>query len=344
MASALDLLIVADGVDGGLGSSALAHGRWFAAQGWQVALAAPGLPRGEICGLRAVSLPKADSALDAAAVWRVAMRLRAEMRQLGPTVVHAHGTRAELFCVLAGRRPYVTMHGSGGRVPGQTLVATLARRVGRGLAPLLARRAYSAAPAGGGWSTMLQASPRLPELGAIVPAAVTGPAEFLWLGRLDVPKQPLTFVRACAAASRLVDLHGVVVGEGPLRPVVEAEARRLQAPVTFVGHTNDIVGHLERAWAVCLFSAFEGVPFALQEAMWAGRAVVLSPLPSLRWFAGDVAAYAADAEQAGEALQVLADPRVAQARGAAAAARVRTLLSPGDPYPRLLVEYRASRR
>jgi glycosyltransferase involved in cell wall biosynthesis len=231
------------------------------------------------------------------------------------------------------------MHGSGGRVPGQSAAGAAARRFGRDVAPLLARHAYSASPAGGRWRTTLHASPRLPELEGMGPAATAGPPEFLWLGRLDVPKQPTTFVRACALAARSRDVRGVVVGDGPLRPEVEEEARRLGAPVTFVGETADVAGYLERAWAVCLFSGFEGVPFTVQEAMWAGRAVVLSPLPSLRWFAGPAASYAADVDSAAAALVELADETVAKDRGAAAAARVRSLLSPDDPYPGLLADY-----
>jgi glycosyltransferase involved in cell wall biosynthesis len=90
---------------------------------------------------------------------------------------------------------------------------------------------------------------------------------------------------------------------------------------------------------VCLFSGFEGVPFSVQEAMWVGRPVVLSPLPALRWFAGDQARWAVDADEAAQALVALCDHEVAAAEGRAAGRRARSLLTPDAPFPRLRADY-----
>jgi glycosyltransferase involved in cell wall biosynthesis len=90
---------------------------------------------------------------------------------------------------------------------------------------------------------------------------------------------------------------------------------------------------------VCLFSDFEGVPFAVQEAMWAGRAVVLSDLPSLRWFAGDSAAYVTDIDSAAAALERLCDPAAARRAGQVASQHVRGLLTPDAPFSQLLTDY-----
>lgn len=336
----LDLLVVADSTEGGLGASADSHRRWFAGIGWGVALAAP-LPaspgRAPTPGFK---LPEVTGAFNIGSVLRAAVRIRRLLREHRPAVVHAHGTRSQLLVLLAGRRPYVTMHGSGGRIEGQGELGTAVRTFARRLAARLAVRAYSAAPAAGGWETLLYASPRLADLDVLPPADGDVPT-FVWVGRLDAPKRPELFVQACALASGDAALRGVVVGDGPLLDDVRAQVERLGAPVDVRGGTDDVAAALQEAWAVCLFSDFEGVPFTVQEAMWAGRALVLSPLPSLRWFAGDTATYASEARAIADAMLELCDRDLATARGRLAADRVRGLLHPDDPFPRLLSDYGA---
>lgn len=336
----LDLLVVADGIGGGLGNAATSHARWFAEKGWSVALAAFGAAS-DLCGPAwPLELPEVRGAFQTKSVVLAAIRLRSLIRRYQPVVVHAHGTRSQLMCLLAGRRPYVSMHGSGGRISGQGLVGTIARQSGRRIAARLAIRAYSAAPASGRWETLLHASPRLAALARTTPPE-HGVPRFVWIGRLDAPKQPEKFIQACSLAAQSRPVQGVVVGDGPLLASCRAMARDLRAPVEFLGERSDIAEQLAQARAVCLFSGFEGIPFALQEAMWAGRAVVLSSLPSLTWFAGDVAAFADDPETAARAILDLCDHSLAVARGSAAAERVRELISVDAPFPQLLHDYAA---
>jgi glycosyltransferase involved in cell wall biosynthesis len=62
---------------------------------------------------------------------------------------------------------------------------------------------------------------------------------FLLAARLVDMKRPLDFLRALRAAhDARGDVHGLVVGDGPLRAVMEAEARSLGAPCTFAGFLN----------------------------------------------------------------------------------------------------------
>lgn len=342
MTRRLDLLLVADSVKGGLGSSAAAHARWFEGRGWNVGIAAPHLDEVNHDVAQRFRLPAVHGALDVPSVLRAALCLSRILRRHRPVVVHAHGTRSQLLVLLAGRRPYVTMHGSGGRIEGQSALSTAVRGVARRLAARLAVRAYSAAPAGGRWETLLHASPRLADLDRLPPASGDVPT-FVWVGRLDAPKRPDLFVEACALAAETVEVRGVMLGDGPLLATVRAQAAQLAAPVDVLGATDDVAAHLGAAWAVCLFSSFEGVPFSVQEAMWAGRAVVLSPLPSLRWFAGDAASYAGDVRSVADALLSLCDRDRATARGVLAAEHVRNLLSPDAPFPRLLSDYGARR-
>jgi glycosyltransferase involved in cell wall biosynthesis len=118
----------------------------------------------------------------------------------------------------------------------------------------------------------------------------------------------------------------------------------LGAPVEVLGERHDLASLLNDAWGVCLFSDFEGVPFAVQEAMWAGRAVVLSDLPSLRWFAGESAAYVTDLATAAAALERLCDPAAASHAGEVASQHVRDLLTPDAPFSQLLNDYGHDRR
>lgn len=336
--SRLDLLVVADSCEGGLGASAQEHARWFAGQGWSVMLAGPEASGLSIAGGEATDVPVPGGAADVWSMLIAARHLRSVLRRRRPRVVHAHGTRSHLVTLLAGRVPRVTMHG-GGRVTGQGAVGTVARRAARWSASWLAVRAYSAAPAAGRWRTLLHASPRLRELGQPGPACMAPVPTFLWVGRLDAPKQPHLFVRACALASRRRRLRGVILGDGPWLDDTRELAERLGAPVDVVGASPEVGRAIAESWAVCLFSGFEGVPFAVQEAMWSGRAVVLSPLPSLQWFAGSAATYAEDEDAAAAALVELCERDVAVDRGARAAARARHLLVEDAPFPQLMAEY-----
>ncbi len=334
----LDLLVVADSREGGLGAAAAAHADWFAEQGWAVALAAPGMEKAGCVRAQVLDLPAVASAVHVGSVLRAAAHLHKVLRRTRPRIVHAHGTRSQLVVLLAGGRPYVTMHGAGGRIEGQRAVGAAARRVGRQLAPRLAVKAYSAAPAGGRWETLLHASPRLAELQQLPPDWGDRPT-FVWIGRLDAPKRPDLFVEACALAAKTVAVRGLMLGDGPMLDQVRSHVARVGAPIDVLGSSRDVSSRLREAWAVCLFSEFEGVPFSVQEAMWAGRAVVLSPLPSLRWFAGDTAAFAADAAAAADALLDLCDRDVAAARGAHAAEHAHRLLTADAPFPRLTSDY-----
>lgn len=336
-------MIVADSVEGGLGAAAIAHARWFDSFGYQVCLVAPGAATVTVGRVSVHPLPPVASASHLRSLGRAAVALWRELRRIQPEIVHAHGTRSQLICLLAGRRPYVTMHGTGGRVTGQGVVGSFLRRCARRTAALLAIRAYSVAPAGGRWRTLLHASPRLAEL-TERPFRPESVPTMVWIGRLEEPKQPDVFVAACALAARETPLRGLVVGDGPARERVVQLVHELNAPVKVVGAVDDVAAVLERARAVCLFSGFEGVPFTVQEAMWVGRPLVLSPLPTLRWFSGDTARWATDVDQAAQALVALCDGRVAAKEGRLAAQRVRTLLTPDAPFPQLLEDYARSRR
>lgn len=332
-----DLLVVADSAEGGLGAAASAHCQWFADLGWSVVLACPAPP--PLPGVTTVDLLVPTGIARARDTLQASRALRRLIRRMSPALVHAHGTRSQAICLLAGRLPIVTMHGAGGRIAGQSAVGAASRASLRRLAARLAARAYSAAPAPGRWELLLHASPQLARLDS-TPPPPGGTAVFTWLGRLEPPKRPELFVEAVALAARHHPLRGVVVGDGPMLPALRDLANDLDAPMEFTGAQRDVGPFLAASTAVCLFSDFEGIPFTVQEAMWVGRALVLSPLPSLRWFAGDGALYATNASEAAAAMRSLTEG-TAKDLGARAAERIRGLLSPEAPFPALEWDYRA---
>jgi len=106
-----------------------------------------------------------------------------------------------------------------------------------------------------------------------------------------------------------------------------------------MGHSEDMSDWYGRAWGVCLISDFEGLPFVVQEAMWAGRPVVTSPLSGVQWLAADAARYVTDAPSLAGALRELCEVTVRDERGLAARHRVRTMLSHDSLYNSLAQAY-----
>lgn len=340
------LLVVADSLAGGLGAAARSQARWFANAGWEVTVCAPadGEPPGSEARYQPLDLPR--SARSVLALAGASARIGALVARGRPDVVHCHGVR----CFAAARpvtwrAPFVTLHGSGA-VPSDPPAYHAIRRLGVAIVPMLARGAFSAGPASGRWRFLPHASPVLGALEGLGPPEGSRPT-ILWLGRLEEPKRPDLFVRVVASAGG--EVRGVVAGDGPLRAPVARLVRQLDAPVSLVGAVDSAERLRElmaESWCVALFSTHEAVSFAVQEAMWAGRAVVVSDLPGLRWLVGGDGAAGAlvgDAAEATLAVRALLDPASAASHGAAAAARVRSQLTPDAPWPSVAECYRSTR-
>jgi len=111
-----------------------------------------------------------------------------------------------------------------------------------------------------------------------------GTAVIGMIGRLVEDKDPLTFVRAVAEVSRqLSDARFLLVGDGPLRGVVEREARNLGVGdrLMITGIRNDVPELLATLDVVVLTSRWEGLPLIVLEAMASGRPIVCSKIPTL---------------------------------------------------------------
>jgi glycosyltransferase involved in cell wall biosynthesis len=116
----------------------------------------------------------------------------------------------------------------------------------------------------------------------------------------------------------------VLVGEGPQRPALEAQAARLGLAVTFAGARTDPETFLAAAGVFVLPSLEEGMSNAVMEAMAAGLPVIgtaVGGTPELLRGGRGVLVPPADPEALATALErVLADPAEAARLGAAARA------------------------
>jgi glycosyltransferase involved in cell wall biosynthesis len=282
-------------------------------------------------------------------------RLVRHLRGRPEPVVHIHLTYATILgsiaARLAGKRVVVSLHNAR-TVAGQSLRA----RVLRGLETFCLRhmtdrvifvganveRANRARIGRTPGTVVLNV---IPAPGSLDPAdrrAIreglgAGPEHVVVIatGRLSRQKDPLMLVRAFAAAQGQLDrLRLWVVGDGPLRPEVEALASELlqaddpaQPRIRFLGPRDDVQRLLPAADIYALSSQYEGLPVALLEAMAAGRGIVCTRVGDIPEFLPEDAALMVqpgDADGFADALVRLGgDPalREALARRACEAAR-----------------------
>jgi glycosyltransferase involved in cell wall biosynthesis len=341
-ATARRLFVVSETLRGGIGAVVRSQAAWFIDHGWRVVVAAPA--DGDApAGVTYVELPAVPSARAIGSVRACARVLREAWRtQVGSdAVVHVHGMRI-LFVTRAARlpKPFVTVHGAH-RSHDDPAGYAIVRRAFRRVVPMLAARAFTVEPGyGPGWTYQMHAGPALATTGALPFPSAGVPAVFGWIGLLDERKQPEVFVRALATVARDgVAAQGLLAGDGPRATEIKALIDELGAPVTMLGFAEP-TEVLRGSWALCLFSRSEGTPLAVVEAMWAGRSVIASSLPGTLELMGGTGTFADDVEGAARAIGELAgDYALAQSRGVAAAARIRTLVDVDAPWPATLLAY-----
>jgi glycosyltransferase involved in cell wall biosynthesis len=114
----------------------------------------------------------------------------------------------------------------------------------------------------------------------------------LYIGRLSEEKNLSALVKAAAALQARVPNRLVMIGAGPLRDTLEAEARAAGVPAEFPGVVDHqlIPRWLRDADAFVLPSFTEGHPKALIEAMAAGVPSVVSDCAGNRALVKDAAA------------------------------------------------------
>jgi glycosyltransferase involved in cell wall biosynthesis len=95
------------------------------------------------------------------------------------------------------------------------------------------------------------------------------------IGRLDLQKAPLDFVRMAAeVASAYPNACFVMIGEGPLMGEARAEAQRLGVEIMFAGFRRDAARIASCFDVYVVSSLYEGLGRALCEALASGRPVV----------------------------------------------------------------------
>ncbi len=150
--------------------------------------------------------------------------------------------------------------------------------------------------------------------------------DVIFVGRLAPIKRVDLLLGAVAGARRqLPGIRAVIIGEGPERPSLEAQARQLGLAdcVQFAGHQTQIAAWLTRARLFVLCSDTEGLSLALMEAMLCG-------LPALVPAVGDLGDLVRDGENgcliaartpeayAQRMVELLGDPAKLRRFGAAA--------------------------
>jgi len=102
---------------------------------------------------------------------------------------------------------------------------------------------------------------------------------FLFAGKFIARKRPFDFMRAVAAASAPgAPVHGLIVGDGPLRGEMEELGASLCAPVTFTGFLNqtEMPDAYTAADILVLPSDQDTWGLVVNEAMTRGRACIVS--------------------------------------------------------------------
>ena len=167
------------------------------------------------------------------------------------------------------------------------------------------------------------------------PAPLPKHPTLIWAGRLEPQKRPDLILDAFARIAPQCEAHLLILGEGSLRPDVEARiaALNLVNRVTMMGFCSNPYAIMARADAFILTSDDEGLPNALIEAQGLGLPAVATDCP---YGPGEIiepgrTGYlvpVGNAELLAAAMdRVLADPEASRAMGRAARERVRSLFS-----------------
>jgi glycosyltransferase involved in cell wall biosynthesis len=183
-------------------------------------------------------------------------------------------------------------------------------------------------PNGVEWPSRLASSDELATARAEL-GIPTGAYVISYVGRFTADKNPLLFIEAAArVAARCPNVYLLMLGDGPLRPNVEARARELQLDkqIHFAGFQADAAAFHPVADVLTLPSNSEGAPLVVLEAMAANRPVVATavgdvPKQIVHGTTGFVVA-PGQPQVLADALVELADPGLRARFGAAGRARV----------------------
>jgi glycosyltransferase involved in cell wall biosynthesis len=102
-----------------------------------------------------------------------------------------------------------------------------------------------------------------------------------WIGRVVAVKAPHRIIEiATESGERNLEVHFVVVGDGPLLSELRNLAAKMELPITFLGWQSNIEKILSFSDLVFLTSENEGTPVALIQAQMAGIPVISTDVGS----------------------------------------------------------------
>ena len=304
---------------------------------------------GPLCGrLAALGVPTHVVDLEALVSPRATARLASALRRLAPDVVQSHGARSNFYTRLAARLAGVravvsTVHNALADYPVSSLRRAVYRAMDRSTLPLASRVLCVAGALTGDYPGRAVVVRNGIDLHDFDPATASPAAAALrrtlapdggptvgFVGRLTPQKDPLAFVALIEGLRRArPDVHGVIVGDGPLRAEVEraVNARGLASRCRLLGARDDVAAILAALDVFVLTSRSEGLPFALLEAMAMERPVVATAVNGVPEIVEDKVTGVLVERGDGEALAravlgTLADPERARAMGRAGRRRV----------------------
>jgi len=357
------VVLVLGSSTGGVGRHVTSLAGMLAAGGDAVEVAAPAqtLRRfadgwsGTAAGSLAARPLEIGASLDPPRDLRAAAALRRLLRAGPPPLVHAHGIRAGLVALLAVRtlrpRPplVVTLHNA-------VLGAGRRARLGRLVQDAVCRGADAVLGVSGDLLAQARAAGAAAVERALVPApaavaqrsreevrAAEGLGEALLVltvarlapqkGLGDLLDVAAALPRRVAAAGTERDVVLLLAGDGPLRAELADRVAGQRLPVRLLGARRDVADLLAACDVVLGTSAWEGQPVFVQEALRAGRALVLTDAGGTREVTADAADLVAVGDVAGLAAAVeglLADPARRARREADARARAALLPTDAD--------------
>ena len=164
--------------------------------------------------------------------------------------------------------------------------------------------------------------------------AAGGSGPILFVGRLAAVKGVPVLLRAMRRVrAAFPDVRLLLIGDGPERPAIEAEARAapgLAGAVTFAGYQSqdDVAQALKSSCLLVLPSFAEGVPVVLMEAMAAGKPVVATQVGGVGELvrdgqSGRIIPPGDEVALADAIIELLADPELRQRMGTAGRSTVK---------------------
>jgi glycosyltransferase involved in cell wall biosynthesis len=242
-------------------------------------------------GVPVTPIPAMIRSLDPRAELRASVHLFRALREFGPELITTHSSKAGILGRVLGRAlgvpVLVTAHGwllTPGKLSARQRLVWL---VEAGAAPLAARTlAVSEYDRGIALEHRVVPAAKI----AVVPNALPdldppqladpsrSPPTIVMVARFEIPKLPTMLIAALARLLQL-DWRCELIGDGPLRPEVEAAIAQVPGlgdRVALLGTRDDVPERLAAAQIAVLVSEREGFPLAVLEAMRAGLPVVAS--------------------------------------------------------------------